>query len=96
MRFVKQIVEAAHKRGKWVGMCGEMAGDTAFSALLIGLGIDELSAAPVAIPEVKKALRATTMSEARTIADNVLKLETLDEVKQYMNAINKGSCKFCK
>jgi len=96
IRQLKRVIDAAHKEGKWVGMCGEMASDTSFSALLIGLGIDELSTAPVAIPEVKKVLRATTMAEAKKIALDVLRLDTLDEVKTYMNAVNKGSCKYCK
>ena len=96
LRQLKKIVDAAHKEGKWVGMCGEMASDTAFSALLIGLGIDELSTAPVAVPEVKKVLRSTTMFEAKKIAAEALSFRTLDEVKMYMNAVNKGACKFCK
>jgi len=96
LRQLKNIVDAAHKEGKWVGMCGEMASDTAFSALLIGLGIDELSTAPVAVPEVKKVLRSTTMTEAKKIAAQALSFSTLDEVKVYMSGINQGSCKFCK
>ena len=96
LRQLKKIVMAAHKEGKWVGMCGEMASDTAFSALLIGIGIDELSTAPVAVPEVKKVIRSTTMSEAKKIAAEVLAFQTLDEVKLYMNAVNKGACKYCK
>src|SRR3989339_4038 len=96
LRQLKRIVTSAHKEGKWVGMCGEMASDTAFSALLIGLGIDELSTAPVAVPEVKKVLRSITMSEAKKIAAEALSFRTLDEVKLYMNTVNKGSCKYCK
>jgi len=96
LRQLKKIVEAAHKEGKWVGMCGEMASDTAFSALLIGLGIDEFSTAPVAVPEVKKVLRATTMSEAKKIAAEALSFDTLDEVKVFMHKVNNGACKYCK
>ncbi|MFH1075119.1 MAG: phosphoenolpyruvate--protein phosphotransferase [Candidatus Firestonebacteria bacterium] len=96
LRQLKRIVDAAHKEGKWVGMCGEMASDTAFSALLIGLGIDELSTAPVAVPEVKKVLRGITMFEAKKIAAEALSFRTLEEVKLYMNTINKGTCKYCK
>jgi phosphotransferase system enzyme I (PtsI) len=77
-------------------MCGEMASDPAFSALLIGLGIDELSTAPVAVPEVKKVLRSITMAEAKNIAEKVLALNNLEEVKKYMLSVNKGSCKYCK
>ena len=96
LRQIKIVVEAAHREGKWVGMCGEMASDPAFSALLIGLGIDELSTAPVAVPEVKKVLRSVTMAEAKNIAEKVLALNNLEEVKKYMLSVNKGSCKYCK
>ena len=43
LRLVKNVIDAAHKKGKWVGMCGEMAGDEVAIPILIGLGLDEFS-----------------------------------------------------
>src|SRR5205807_8222600 len=43
LRLIRIVVEAAHRHGKWVGVCGEMASDPSALALLIGLGVDELS-----------------------------------------------------
>ena len=51
LRLIKMTVDAAHRHGAWVGVCGEIAGDPALAALLIGLGVDELSAAPPVVPE---------------------------------------------
>ena len=48
LRLIKATVDAAHKHNIWVGVCGEMAGDPALTPLLLGLGVDELSATPVA------------------------------------------------
>jgi phosphotransferase system enzyme I (PtsI) len=58
LRLVRQVVEAAHQRNVWVGMCGEMAGDVSVTPLLVGLGLDELSAASSQVPMVKHAIRA--------------------------------------
>ncbi|MCY7669642.1 phosphoenolpyruvate--protein phosphotransferase, partial [Bacillus safensis] len=43
LRLITLVIEAAHKEGKWVGMCGEMAGDEIAIPLLLGLGLDEFS-----------------------------------------------------
>ncbi|MFH1824684.1 MAG: phosphoenolpyruvate--protein phosphotransferase [Candidatus Firestonebacteria bacterium] len=93
IRELKGIVDSAHKEGKWVGMCGEMASDTAFTLLLLGLGFDELSTAPVSVPQVKKVIRSITLEEAKKIANDVLDMETLEEVKEYISHMNKSYCK---
>ena len=95
LRSIKRIASAAHAEGKWVGMCGEMASDTAFTALLIGLGMDELSTAPILVPEVKKVIRTIKMEDARAIASAVLSMNDINAVKKYMKSINTGACKFC-
>jgi multiphosphoryl transfer protein len=85
LRAVKQVVEAAHVQGKWVGMCGEMAGNPTATPLLVGLGLDELSMSAPSIPQVKAAVRATCYSDAQALAAHVLTLETADEVIAYLN-----------
>lgn len=76
LRLIKTTVEAAHKHGLWVGVCGEMAGDPAMTALLLGLGVDELSAAPPLVPQVKFLIRRLKMEEAKRLADFALQCES--------------------
>lgn len=83
LRMIRNIIEAAHNKGIWVGMCGEMAGDTAFVPLLLGLGLDEFSIPSIVIPEVKYIIRAIKMDDAKEIADSALKLSTGKEVKEF-------------
>jgi phosphotransferase system enzyme I (PtsI) len=62
-------------------MCGEMAGDPLHALVLAGLGLEELSMNAVAIPVVKSVLRASTIAEARSLADQALTLATPDEIE---------------
>jgi phosphotransferase system enzyme I (PtsI) len=72
LRFIKTTVEAAHNRGIKAAMCGEMAGDPIFTALLLGLGLDELSMAASSIPHVKKIIREVNLSECKELANELL------------------------
>jgi len=72
LRLVRATVAAARTRGRWVGVCGEMAGDPACAALLAGLGVTELSMAPRLIPEVKQALRGLEPARMRAAAELAL------------------------
>jgi phosphoenolpyruvate-protein kinase (PTS system EI component) len=75
------ITDAAHRHGRLVSICGEMASDPALTALLIGLGIDELSCAPAALPRLRSAVRATDAAAARQQARAALSAGSLDEVR---------------
>jgi phosphocarrier protein FPr len=68
LRLIEATVQAARAHGRWVGVCGEMAGDPACAVLLAGLGVDELSMAPRLIPAVKQALRGVDLGSARAAA----------------------------
>ena len=68
LRLIKRVIEAAHEAGKWVGMCGEMAGDAEAIPILLGLGLDELSMNAAAIPEAKAIIRSLSLAEAKGIA----------------------------
>jgi len=57
LRLIELVVKNAHKQGKWVGVCGEMAGDPGCAKTLIGLGVDELSMTPTLIPLMKNEIR---------------------------------------
>jgi phosphoenolpyruvate-protein phosphotransferase (PTS system enzyme I) len=67
--LIRMTVEAAHRQGIRVSVCGEMAGDPVYVPLLLGLGVDELSAAPASIPQVKFLIRRLKMSEAQALAE---------------------------
>jgi phosphoenolpyruvate-protein kinase (PTS system EI component) len=84
--MIRNIIEAAHNAGIWVGMCGEMAGEPALALILLGLGLDEFSIPPLAIPEVKYVIRAVTLAQARDIATESLKLSTGKEVEEFSQA----------
>jgi multiphosphoryl transfer protein len=76
LRLVKATVEAAAAHGRWVGVCGELAGDPAAAVLLVGLGVTELSMAPALVPEAKAALRGVELEQARAAADAALETDS--------------------
>lgn len=89
IRTIKNIIDAGHKQGKWVGMCGEMAGNPIATVLLLGLGLEEFSVAPSILPEIKKIIRSVKYKEAKRIADKVLGLTTDMDIKQYLASVLK-------
>ncbi|MEO5959371.1 MAG: phosphoenolpyruvate--protein phosphotransferase [Opitutaceae bacterium] len=80
IRTLKQIVEEAHRQNIRVSVCGEMAGDPIFTALLLGLGIDCLSMSPTWLPSVKYVVRAMSMTDARTLAAEALTMSSPKEI----------------
>jgi phosphotransferase system enzyme I (PtsI) len=84
LRLIKNVIDAGHRQGVWVGMCGEMAADRLATALLIGMGIDELSVSPIDVPEIKKVIRGTNYREARKLARQTLEFSTAQEISEFM------------
>ena len=80
VRLIKTTVDAAHKHNVRVSVCGEMAGDPVLAPLLLGLGVDELSAAPSLVPSVKFLIRRLKLSEARELATFALVCESAAEI----------------
>jgi len=80
LKLIRDTVTAGHRHDIWVGLCGEMAADPLMVPLLIGLDVDELSVAPVAVPLVKDAVRSVTYTDSKTLAANALASESADEV----------------
>ncbi len=80
LRQVGQIITAAHAEGKWVGLCGELAGRPEAIPLLLGLGLDEFSMAPTAIPAAKTLLAQWSLAAARTLAQQALSLPSAQAV----------------
>lgn len=80
LRLIHMSVEAARKNGIWVGVCGEMAGDPFVAPLLLGLGVEELSVAPLSVPRIKFLIRRMKMAEAKELAQCALKCESAQEI----------------
>ena len=80
LRLLKMIADAAHANNIWVGVCGEMAGDIALVPLLLGLGVDELSAGAALVPRVKRAVQSLAIPECRQLVEEALKLRTPSEI----------------
>jgi phosphotransferase system enzyme I (PtsI) len=80
VRLIKSTVEAAHQHKIWVSVCGEMASDPVLAPLLLGLGVDELSAAPPLVPPIKFIIRRLKLSEAKEVAEFALRSESAAEI----------------
>jgi len=80
LRLLKMAADAARANDIWVGVCGEMAGDIALTPLLLGLGMDELSASATLVPRVKRAVQSLTIPECRQLVDEALDLQTPSEI----------------
>ena len=78
--LLKMVADAAHANNIWVGVCGEMAGDVALIPLLLGFGVDELSASATLVPRVKRAVQSLAIPECQELVEEVLKLNTPSEV----------------
>jgi phosphotransferase system enzyme I (PtsI) len=80
LRLIKMTVDAGHKQGIWVGVCGEMAGDPVLTPVLLGLGVDELSVAPPVVPQIKYLTRRLKMNEAQELAEFALSCEDSQQI----------------
>ena len=80
LKLIKMTIDAAHSKDIWVGVCGQMAADPLMAGLLLGLGIDELSVIPRAVPLVKDAIRSLEMPQASELADEALRCTSAEDV----------------
>lgn len=81
LRLIETTVRAAHLHGRWVGVCGDLASDEDAVPVLVGLGVDELSASAPAVPSVKAAVRSSSLSECRALAVRALAAPGAGEVR---------------
>lgn len=81
LRLVQETVAGARAYGRWVGVCGELAGDPPTALLFAGLGVTELSMAPALVPEVKEALRGVTLADAQAAARQALEVDSAAEAR---------------
>ncbi len=82
LRLIAHVVEAAQRHDKWVGVCGELAGDPRAAQILVGLGVTELSMSPPAIALVKDAIRRMTHQRAKEVAALALEMASASEVRR--------------
>jgi len=90
LRLIRQIVEAAHQLGRWVGVCGELAGDPDAVPVLVGLDLDELSMAPQVIPAAKAIVRRWSRERAKDLAAQALQLDSAAAVRALVRATPPG------
>jgi phosphoenolpyruvate-protein phosphotransferase (PTS system enzyme I) len=91
-RMIRFVAEAAEKREIPVSICGQMSSDPIYTAMLVGMGIRELSVTPHTIPEVKQAVRSLTISQAREIAAHAQSLDVARDVEYYLRGELKKLC----
>jgi len=81
LRLIRNVIEAGHAAGRWVGVCGEMAGQRLAIPILLGLGLDEFSMTPRTIPVAKQLIRQLDRGQAQALAQEVLALGDAAEVE---------------
>ncbi len=84
LRLVRDVIKAAHAEGKWVGMCGELAGEPLAAPILLGLGLDEFSMSPPMVPLIKQILRNLSAEEMKPVAERALNLETPKQIQEFV------------
>ncbi len=82
LRLISEVTRAAESHGKWVGVCGELAGDPQAVPILIGLGVRELSLNAVGIPRVKSIVRVLTTEKAKQLAGQALACANAQEARR--------------
>ncbi|MCF7940966.1 MAG: phosphoenolpyruvate--protein phosphotransferase [Spirochaetia bacterium] len=84
LRMVKMIIDKGHEAGVPVGMCGEMAADPFYTVVLLGLGLDEFSMSPAAIPEVKRIIRSVSMDDAKALVSVIIGMDSYHDINSYV------------
>ena len=86
LALIHQTVEAAHAEGIPVSLCGELASNPRATPILVGLGVDELSASPAYLPEIKRVIRSMYLDQAQALAADALQAESAAEVEAMVEA----------
>jgi len=91
LRLIERTVAGAHARGRWVGVCGAAAGDLHAVPVLVGLGVDELSASVPLVPAVKARVRGLSLEECRATARLALDAADGAEVRSLVTQRHTGA-----
>jgi phosphotransferase system enzyme I (PtsI) len=84
LRLISNVIDAAHKEGKWVGMCGEMAGEELAVPILLAFGLDEFSMSATSILRVRSQLKKLSKQEASRLKEQILAMGTAEEVVDFV------------
>jgi len=84
LRFLKHIVDGVHANGKWIGMCGEMAGDVRNLAILVGLGLDEISASASQVPALKDRISQLSARSCEELLARIMACTQAEQVNKLL------------
>lgn len=84
LRLLEQVIRACSQHGKPVTLCGEMAGWPRCFLPLFGMGLRRLSMSPSFVPAIKEVVRHTSLKMAEAIAQRVLAMQTVGEIRGYL------------
>ena len=82
LRTVKRVIDAAHAEGKWVGMCGEMAGNPLAAPLLMGMGLDEFSMNSNRILQIRSLIKKMNTRQLQPLVHRALNAQSAPEVAE--------------
>ena len=85
LRLINMVIDNAHKEGKYVGMCGEMAGKTELIPLLLGMGLDEFSMSPSSILRARYTINNISKTDIEPLLDEILNLPTAEDVEKFID-----------
>ena len=88
LRLIDMTISAGRKANTPVAMCGEMAGDTRYTRLLLGMGLDQFSMHPAMLLEIKSIVQSSNLAELRKMARKVLKCSDPDEINALVDKMN--------
>ncbi|WP_419876195.1 phosphoenolpyruvate--protein phosphotransferase [Candidatus Pristimantibacillus sp. PTI5] len=90
LRLIRFVIQAAEKEGKWVGMCGEMAGDETAIPLLLGLGLHEFSMSAGSILQARELIGGLDQAEWAALANQALTMRSTSEITQFVERTRNG------
>ncbi len=87
LKLIKLVIENGHKEGIWVGMCGEVAGNSKLIPALLGMGLDEFSMSPISILKSRWIIKNSNQKELKKVAEKVVDAESSDDVIEILEQI---------
>ncbi|WP_312109232.1 phosphoenolpyruvate--protein phosphotransferase [Brevibacillus reuszeri] len=87
LRLIYNVIKAAHDNGKWVGMCGEMAGDSIAIPILLGFGLDEFSMSAGSILPARQQVSRLSLEEVAKHTEAILSMSTSEQVEAFVKSV---------
>lgn len=84
LRLIDMVIDSAHHAGRWVGMCGEMAGQPTAIPVLLGLGLDEFSMSPSMVLPARELISRLSFADMQSLARESLQMESAEEIESYV------------